>query len=103
MQPQVKGFTGPAGELAGPGGVVYDTGDCHPTAPSSSGLGHGPFKAATRVRIPSGSSFCPFRTGGKSRRKGTHRFGSRLAAPTRAFAIPVPVTLLPGERLRLRG
>src|SRR5688572_8202189 len=25
------------------------------TAPSSRGLGHGPFKAATRVRIPSGS------------------------------------------------
>src|SRR5260370_3108714 len=27
-----------------------------PVAPSSRGLGHGPFKAATRVRIPSGSS-----------------------------------------------
>ena len=26
-------------------------------APSSRGLGHGPFKAATRVRIPSGSGF----------------------------------------------
>src|SRR5687767_11951468 len=26
------------------------------SAPSSRGLGHGPFKAATRVRIPSGSS-----------------------------------------------
>src|SRR5262245_51584078 len=30
-------------------------------APSSSGLGHGPFKAATRVRIPSGSSDRPAR------------------------------------------
>ena len=27
----------------------------HHAAPSSRGLGHGPFKAATRVRIPSGS------------------------------------------------
>ncbi len=29
---------------------------CFQAAPSSRGLGHGPFKAATRVRIPSGSS-----------------------------------------------
>src|ERR1043166_2988029 len=28
---------------------------CPHSAPSSRGLGHGPFKAATRVRIPSGS------------------------------------------------
>src|SRR4051812_19947691 len=56
MRPDAKGFIGPAGELAGVGSVVYDTGNRNRTAPSSSGPGHSPFTAATRVRIPSGSS-----------------------------------------------
>src|SRR5947209_12890778 len=64
-------------------------------APSSRGLGHGPFKAATRVRIPSGS--CSYRAGVSSEeaRGWSGGIGRRIGLKIRWGVIPVGVRVPP--------